>query len=308
MNRTLVAAAGIALFASGVLVGLLVRRDGSESAPPSPIRPDPPKPIPSRPEANTGSEEVLKLQTKVRELEAELKSFRSAAPKAGPDPGPPVSPEAIFKGYLELTRGKNPDPEKARALFARLGQLDEKSAGYFIEQFRKSNGPDAKDEREAALELALASGGPATADFIHVLLNDASLDAELRNTLLQELSGVGGGLFSIHRLPISEALGSTAMTLCRSTKPDDRQGGAGLLGGLKTEASRAELRRLIGEDKDPQVRASATLSLGHVGDAASRTFLERLWVSGTSEFSGQGGARFRTAIESALKELAEEPR
>jgi HEAT repeat protein len=253
--------------------------------------------------------DVTRLEARVLELEAEIQKVRSNPAKPGPEPSSVAIAEEIFKGYMELHRDKNPDPEKTRTLLARLGQLDEKSAAYFIEQYRKSKGPDLDDERETAMELALACGGASVADFVNVLLNDSTLDAQLRVSLLDELSGAGGGLFSIRRLPISEALGSTAMTLCRSSNADDRKGGAGLLGGVKSEASRTELRRLIEEDKDLSVRTSAILSLGHVGDHVSRTYLERRWTTPeTKGSSGQSLAKFRNAIESALKDLAEGPR
>ena len=44
-----------------------------------------------------------------------------------------------------------------------------------------------------------------------------------------------------------------------------------MLGGVKSEASRTELRRLIEEDKDLSVRTSAILSLGDEWCVARRT-------------------------------------
>ena len=113
------------------------------------------------------------------------------------------------------------------------------------------------------------------------------------------------GLFSIRRLPISEALGSTAMTLCRSGNEEDRKAGAGLLGGLRSDVSRGELRRLVEEDKELGVRASAVRSLGHVGDPATRNYLERLLTSPQTPLSGRDVGRLREAIADALNELAE---
>jgi hypothetical protein len=307
MNRTLSIAGGIALFCAGVLAGLILRRGSSDPGKHPTSEVQRPQAAPeAKPQPNA---DVTRLEARVLELEAEIQKVRSNPAKPRPEPSSVAIAEEIFKGYMELHRDKNPDPEKTRTLLARLGQLDEKSAAYFIEQYRKSKGPDLDDERETAMELALACGGASVADFVNVLLNDSTLDAQLRVSLLDELSGAGGGLFSIRRLPISEALGSTAMTLCRSSNADDRKGGAGLLGGVKSEASRTELRRLIEEDKDLSVRTSAILSLGHVGDHVSRTYLERLWTTPeTKGSSGQSLAKFRNAIESALKDLAEGPR
>ena len=306
MNRLAAIATASALFCAGLFLGLAVRRRAPEPGRHPSSETMRRNPAPPRLEGPTPAPELPKLEARVRELEAELSTLRSGRAKPGSEPAPAAFAEEIFKGYLELHQSKNPDPEKARTFLARLGQLDEKSAGYFIEQFRKSKGPDSEDEREVAMELALACGGPAVADFVNLLLNDPSVGGDLRGDLLQELSGAGGGLFSIRRLPISDALASTAMTLCRSASSQDRQGAAGLLGGLKSEASRAELRRLVEEDTDLSVRTSAILSLGHVGDRSSQTYLEGLCTAPeTSKMSGQGVAKFRSAIESALKELGE---
>jgi len=98
-------------------------------------------------------------------------------------------------------------------LFAGLGQLSERSAAYFIEQFQKSKRPGSGEERRASMELALACGGSAAADFVNMLLNDGSLDSTLRRDLLMELGGTGNGPFSICRLPIGDALAATAMTM-----------------------------------------------------------------------------------------------
>jgi hypothetical protein len=306
MNRTLAISGGIALFALGLAAGLFLRRSGPEPGTRPPAQARQLEQAPDGRPGQSAPADVTRLEARVRELEAEVQNSRGTPAKAGATAAPAALAEEIFKSFLELGDGANPDPDKARALFAKLGQLDETMAGYFIEQFRKSAGPDLEDERQTAMELALACGGPAVAEFVNVLLNDASLEPELRSELLGELSGARGGLFSIRRLPISEALASTAMTLCRSTESEDRQGGAGLLGGVKSEVSRTELRRLIVEDKDVAVRTSAILALGHVGDQASRTFLERLWTAPESlGLTRQAAANVRSAIESATRELAE---
>ncbi len=311
MNRTLAIAGSIGLFCLGVLAGLFLRRDpaesGSRPAPENQRAPSIPERTPPS-DAQRPDADVARLEARVRELEAEIR--KAGGVPAKPDAElTPAALEELFVTFLEINGAKNPDPEKGRVLFARLGQLNEKAAGYFIEKFRKSKGPDLEEEREVAMELALASGGSAVTDFVNVLLNDASLDPALRATLLDELGGLNGGLFSIRRLPINEAITSTAMTMCRSVKVEDRKAAAGLLGGLKTETSRTELRRLVDEDKDVGVRTSAVLSLGHVGDPTTRTYLEHLWASPESSgTSGRDLGRFRDAISSALKELAGGPR
>jgi HEAT repeat protein len=237
---------------------------------------------------------VLRLETRVRELEEELNATRRTA--ATPDSDLRAAAlDEVFATFLDISSLEKPDPEKMRMLLARLGQLHAKSTAYFIDRYRKSR---EGEERTVAMQLALAAGGADAADFIHLLLNDATLDVFTRTELLRELSGDGCGLFSIRRLPISEALGSTAMTLCRSGNTEERAAGAGLLGGLRNAASRAELRRLVAEDTELGVRVTALLSLGHVGDPSTRCYLERLSIS-------PDATRVREAIESALKKLAE---
>jgi hypothetical protein len=116
------------------------------------------------------------------------------------------------------------------------------STRHFIDQRRTSRGGE---DRRVALQLAFTSGGADAAGCANVLLNDATLDVFTRVELLCELSGDGWGLFSIRRLPISDPVGSTAMTLCRSGNVNHRAAGSGLLGGVRTGESPAELRRLV---------------------------------------------------------------
>jgi hypothetical protein len=308
MNRTLTIAGGIALFFAGMILGLFLRRIPAEPDPHPTREVVAPKPNPESSPARDPADskaDIVRLETRIRELEVELKGARQAGSTA--DTGLAAGTlEEVFKTYLEMEGPKRPDPDKFRALLARLGQLDEKSAGHFIDLFRKLT---EHKERKVAMELALASGGPAAADFVNMLLNDASLDSDLRQNLLRELGGSGDGLFSIRRLPIPEPLNSTAMTLCRSANMEERKAGAGLLGGLRSDIARAELRRLVEEDKDLSVRAAAILSLGHVGDASTRIYLERLGTSPqTAALPGVDANRFREAIESAVTELGQGPR
>jgi hypothetical protein len=248
------------------------------------------------------------LQQRVGELEAEVRKLRELQPKAQSENSWEFA-ALLYRDYLQMEKGggKNPDPEMNREF---LGRLDGSSASHFISNASGSPGMEKKkeDERTVALELTLASGGPAAAEFVNLLLHDPTLDPSLREDLLQELSGMGGGFFSIRQLLLTEGLTSTALVLTKSAKEQDRQGGAGVLGGVRTEASRTELRHMVEHDPNMGVRSTAAMSLGHVGDPSTQTFLENFWVSKASTLQGQEGARLSKAIEGALKKLAEGPR
>ncbi|HUR39032.1 MAG TPA: HEAT repeat domain-containing protein, partial [Planctomycetota bacterium] len=139
------------------------------------------------------------------------------------------------------------------------------------------------------------------AEFVHVLLKDSTLDPSLRNEMLQELGQTGGGLFSVKRLPVDEALGSTAMTLARSEKVDERRAGAALLGGVSSPGSRIELLRMLAEDSDTNVKVVAIRSLSYVGDPATRKVLQP-YAAQTAD------ASIRKAAEAAIAELEKGPR
>jgi hypothetical protein len=307
MNKTLAIAGGIALFSMGVLAGLFLRQDRSEprrNAAPEVQRPALAPETKARSGPPPAGADVPTLEARVRELEAEIRGFHGAPAKSDGELTP-AALEELFKASVALREDKHADPEKARIVMGRLSQLNEKSAAYFIDLYRRSNTEDSEHERPVALELALASGGPAAAEFIQALLKDPTLDPILRANLLLELSGLSGSFFSIRRLPVDESFAGTAMSLSQSDKPEERQAGAGLLGGVPTEASRAELMHLIEQDPETRVKTAAALSLGHVGSASTRTFLEAYWISQLPTFKGQEGARLRNAIESTLKQLAE---
>lgn len=218
-----------------------------------------------------------KLRERVVELEAEVRLLREETGKpstAGGGPGGEVAKQA-YDDMLALASGELSDPERLRSLIIRLSQLDPKLARFFIDKYRAAAGAGgSENERFVAMQLAAMSGGPEAADFVQQLLNDPSLSANLRTRLLTELSPPGTGFFSIKRLPVGESLRATAMTLVRSEKPDERRGGAGLLGGTPTPAARVELARLLAADTDSTVRQVAARSLGLIGDASSRKLLE----------------------------------
>jgi hypothetical protein len=314
-KRGFALAAAIAAFAGGIATGLLIGQGRAAGPPPESMvkqsHSDSDK-TPSVLQPPASDAEVSRLQLRIRELESELRVVQQPAPKPPSGDSSREFAALVYKDYLEMEKGgaaRNPDPDKLREFLGRLSRLDQSSAGYFIERFREAaKGEDQVDERTVAIELTLASGGAAAAEFVNLLLHDPTLHPAHRMNLLNELSGLSGGFFSIRRLPVSEELTSTALVLAKSADEQDRKGGAGLLGGVRTEASRSELRRLIEEDPNLKVKTAAVLSLGHVGDPSTQTFLENFWRSKAATLSGSEGARLTKAIEGALKELAEAPR
>ena len=242
-----------------------------------------------------------KLRERVVELENDLRIAREQSGKgSAPAPGADAARRA-FEEMLALETGNFDDPEQIRTLIESLSRLDLRLARDFVERFHNAaEGEGGKNERFVSARLALMCGGPDAANFLQKFLNDPSMDAKLRARVLDELAPTGGGFFSIRRLPVSESLGTTAMTLVRSDNVDDRRGGAGLLGGLATSASRVELTRLLA-DPDNSVKYVAVRSLGLVGDQTTRKLLE--------PYAAQSAdPSLRKLAAAAIKDLEQSPR
>jgi hypothetical protein len=291
-------AGGLALLAVGVAFGVLIgrRRTTLESSPAASTshsstatRPQTSSATASvRVEAATVDLDKAALQERIRQLESDLQILRDGSGNKTAAGGEEGLAERVFEDWIALSTGNIQDSEQLRVLFGRLLKLDPSSTRTFIEHFRKA--PSSKSsERQAALQLAMWVGGAETAEFLHILLKDSSLEAPVRDELLRELGSTGAGMFSIKRLPVDDALGSTAMTLARSRNPDERRAGAGLLGGVATTASRLELLRILSEDPDSGVKGVAIRSLSYVGDPATRKALEP-WAAQTADASLQKAA------------------
>jgi hypothetical protein len=247
------------------------------------------------------AEEAARLRERIRTLEVEVQTLREIPPAAAGKGGAEVA-ERVFEDLLAIEKGGIDDPERLRSLFSGLPQLDASSAKVFIDRYRRAlAGKDSDKDRIVAIQLALMSGGPDAAQFLQTLLRDSSLDPGLRDEVLNEVGATGGGLFSIRRLPVDESLGSTAMTLARSEKTEERRAGAGLLGGVTTPGSRLELERLLTQDPNPAVKTVAARSLGLVGDPSTRKLLEPL----AAQTADPG---LQKAAQAAIKELDRGPR
>jgi HEAT repeat protein len=208
----------------------------------------------------------------------------------------------MFDDFLAMEKDAANDPERLRALFAGLAQLDAASAKIFIDRYRKMGAEaDKQTDKFVAIQLALVSGGPDAAQFLQTLLQDQSLDPDLRSKVLSEIGPYGVGLFSIRRLPVDDSLGSTALTLVHSNIAAERRAGAGLLGGVATPASRLELERMLTQDSDGLVKLAAVRSLGLVGDPSSRRLLEPLAADGKDP-------ALQHAAAAAIKQLDQTPK
>lgn len=224
--------------------------------------------------AGEQEEDRTRLRERILELETQLRAAREESAKKPSSEADVDIARRAFEDLLSMESGEDRNPERLRSLIDHLARVTERSAAYFIGRFRSAT--EAKDDdvrKKIAMQLALMSGGPDAADFVQQLLTDPTLDVNLRNQLLSELTSSGGSLFSIRRLPVGESLASTAMLMIHSDKLDDRRAGASLLGGVRSSASRGELIRLL-QDSDGNVRESAARSLGMVGDQTTKKILE----------------------------------
>jgi HEAT repeat protein len=305
-------AAALVLISAGFAFGVLVGK--RRSADPRGIGSDPASATSSARSQGPGSAarvasgdassdpDKVAMAERIRVLEAEVRVLREGngvTAKAAAAEEADLA-ERAYRDWIALTTGNIQNSEQLRALFGRLLKLNPTSARTFIDLFRKA--PASKStERQAALQMAMWVGGGETAEFLHVLLKDPSLEPALRTEILNELGATGAGLFSIKRLPVDEALGSTAMTLTRSGKVEERRAGAGLLGGVATPESRLELLRLLNEDPDSGVKTVAIRSLTYVGDLSMRKTLETYAAQSAD-------AGLQKAAAAAIQELEKSPR
>jgi hypothetical protein len=303
-------AAGLALLAGGFVFGVLVGQRRTTDEPrtrsvsdPTPSATSAARTADSRPIAAASTPgasaqtEKGALQERIRLLELELQTLREGGEKKTPTAFGADEAERMFEDFLKIETGGIEDPEQLRSILERLSRIDAASAQVFINRYRKSSKPE---EKKAAMQLTLWAGGATAAEFVHVLLKDSTLDSSLRDEMLRELGNTGGGLFSVKRFPVDDALGSTAMTLARSEKVDERRAGAGLLGGVPSPGSRIELLRVLAEDPDTTVKIVAMRSLSYVGDPASRKVLEPFLRSTDSSL--------QKAAAAAIAELDKGPR
>lgn len=226
------------------------------------------------------------LETRVFELQARLGEVEISEEK-----------RAAAKKVYDDVLGLDDDAEDGDALMemlGRLGDLGEEEAAYFMEQYLANLGKSGSPkEREAALMLAILSGGPRVADFLSDLLNDPGMPRADRVRLLMSIGSPRQPVYSMDRIPVTSSLAQTAFGMVDSSKPVERRGGAAMLGGLNSSASRYSLEALVQNDRDFRVRIAAIQSLGRVGDQGSKYFL--------MNFQGTLSARPKSKIYKRLK-------
>ena len=203
---------------------------------------------------------------------------------------------------LMIAYYRTADPEVWVKAIGKMDDLDPAGASFFVTRY-DACGKDEKVERTTALLLALASGGRDTAAFIDRLLMNPSLPADERLQLLQGLSGYNERLFLIREIPVDGPLARKAFELVASQDALDRQGGAGLLGGVETPASQTILRQLAETDADAQVKKAAIRALGYSGNRETITYLREFKKGTLLSFPLETRMEIPGTIEMALIEL-----
>jgi hypothetical protein len=208
----------------------------------------------------------------------------------------------IFEAYVQAA-GNTADPEDLNEIMRLVSELDAESAPYFIEQYHAhANKPSSSDEREIALEFALACGGPETTKLVKRLLSDERTPVEDRATLLTDLSGLSSSGISIKRLPVDQELSELAFSLLRSPKSEERSCAIGILGGVNSPEARSAACQVITNDPDPRAQAAAIRALGHIGDASAVDLLTSFALT-KARTAGKSAGVLDAALESAMREL-----
>lgn len=285
MGRTgfpLVLAIGIGAFAAGFASGFLLRRDPVGAGRPSRLEDrragfastpaDAPAALPASEGAGDALQKRVEVQReRIRELEERLVEAGRKAGGVRTKAEKLAIAKEIYESFLRLSKGTGDSEETLKAM-GRIGELDADMASFFIDRYKEQRGKP-ETEYETALFLALASGGPEVSALILGHLTDPSVPAAERQSLLQGISE-NGGFYSMNRIPVNEELCQVALRLGGSQDQAERQGGAGLLGGVDTVQSRAALQQMAFNDADWGVRSRALRSLGYVGDRGTLQVLE----------------------------------
>lgn len=286
------AAAIVVALLAGAVVGFGLARLRAPEAPPSAAPPPAPRPDGAAAANDPRDAELRELRRQVEELRRESRLAFERLPHPDGDPAGAESRRERAKSIFETFRRAFVDkegPELLKALGS-VDELDESMAAFFVERHRA--GIENAELRNMNLLLIHLSGGPDAAAFVVDLLRDPAAPADQRSSLLQHLSGTG--IPENRKLPYAGDLAATAETLLASKEAADRRGGAGLLGGNDSDASRVRLLRMAQSDPDAGVRAAALSSLGWVGDRADYERLKAWKAPAGSE---------KTALERALAQL-----
>ena len=235
---------------------------------------------------------------------AEGKGRGEEAPGEGrADPEKVAAAQGIFDELKGLDEGKT-DPEQLLEMLGRLGDLGEEEAAYFVQQYLASKGKGGSAvEREAALMLAVLSGGEYVADFLSDFLTDPTTPRADRIRFLQNIGNPMEPAYSMDRIPMDGALAVTAYDLLESRNSLERKGAASLLGGLDTPQSRATLEQVVENERDLRVRIAAIRSLGRVGDLSTKEFLQRFSRTLAASPRSRPFKRLKGPLKGAIRKL-----
>lgn len=247
-------------------------------------------------------EEASALPSKLAAAEKELAALRERVAeleKLVPKPKSKEDKLALAKEMLEcLRKGKN-NPESFRRLLQLISELDPAMGPYFLERLAD---PDETADKDPLYDLALASGGPEVADWLLAKLTDSGTPEDVRRRLLRVLGGGSKELFSIRSLPVQGRLADTAFQYASAGNSQERQAGAGLLGGVDTTESRTVLYRLATTDADNTVREQAVRSLGTAGDRETLAWLDTFQATFPNMEAWQQ-KRLQGAVDGAREQL-----
>ncbi|MCZ6690945.1 MAG: hypothetical protein O7H41_15250 [Planctomycetota bacterium] len=243
-------------------------------------------------------EAVTLLRSQVEELER-----RVAAEDDADEPKKEERLEFAKKmlaGVLGVETGAI-DPAEQIKIASRLQELDADTAGYFIEQYRAAGLAEENDDlRDAALMLALVSGGEQTADFISDLLQDTTIPVDDRQDLIHEI-GQWGSWISMKNIPVTASLQGTIDWMQVSQNEWERAGAVTLMSGSATPESIETLKYVLRNDASAKVKAAAIRSLALLGDRGILDFL-RAYEANLSAGSDAGASEtVRRSLTNAIE-------
>lgn len=291
--RSLRVISAIAVGAGILFLALFLRRSNERQ---STTSPEPERPFLSTTQSNTGDGQAAPSPP-----ESTSSSSQGIQPKAlTPDLYTKVqNAKAIYEAWAKAQSGGN--AEEASKLLAKLNELDDECARFFVDRFRES---DERDPDELAMTLALACGGKDVAEFLRTYVGAGAPSSDKRDLLLHALCSGSGYPFSLKNIPMDEGLVASAVYLTQSRDPDERAAGASLL--QTTPGQRTRLLELAETDSDLGVKYEAIRSLGLVGDRDTLTYLERYESAHATllqKVDQESGGRLRKVLRAAVDEL-----
>jgi hypothetical protein len=204
---------------------------------------------------------------------------------------------------------------------ARMRDVRPEMAEFFIRKWREAG---STIERQYAMEMAIACGGPRAVDFVRELaenpaegfqeymLRVAAADCLSRGHLLKRRP---------KEFPVDEALSQQTHVLLNSTRGTDRRLAVVILGHCDVHRALPAITERLQADPDPVVREEAVRQLGRVGNETSLAFLrsegsliaDRIFATYVQPQPVPGGApvratdkrEFLRVLNDAIEELEE---